>query len=120
MRMLARQHHPSPRIHWVADSLPDLSHVRRLGLSSDLILLSAVWMHVPPTARQRALRKLATLLAPNGRIAVSLRIGPADTARAMHEVTLQELMAMAQQFGLRLVRTDDSPDRLGRPAFHGQ
>jgi len=117
MRTLARQHHPSPRIHWVADSLPDLSHVRRLGLSFDLILLSAVWMHVPPAARQRALRKLATLLAPNGRIAVSLRIGPPDTARAMHEVTLPELMAMAQQFGLRLVRTADSPDRLGRPGI---
>nr|WP_308633612.1 class I SAM-dependent methyltransferase [Massilia sp. YIM B02443] len=117
MRMLARRHHPSPRIHWVADSLPDLAQVRRLGLTFDLILLSAVWMHVPPAARQRALRKLATLLSPNGRIAISLRIGPPDADRAMYEVTLPELTAMAQQFGLRLVRTDDSPDRLGRPGI---
>lgn len=114
MRTLARQRHPSPRIRWVADSLPDLAQVRRLGLGFDLILLSAVWMHVPPASRQRALRKLATLLSPNGRIAISLRIGPPDTDRAMYEVTLPELMAMAQQFGLRVVRTDDSPDRLGR------
>ncbi|MBQ5962933.1 bifunctional 2-polyprenyl-6-hydroxyphenol methylase/3-demethylubiquinol 3-O-methyltransferase UbiG [Massilia sp. ZL223] len=117
MRALARLRHPSPRIHWVADSLPDLAKVRRLGLTFDLILLSAVWMHVPPAARQRALRKLATLLSPNGRIAISLRIGPPDTDRAMYEVTLPELAAMAQQFGLRLVRTDDSPDRLGRPGI---
>jgi len=117
MRMLARQRHLSPRIHWVADSLPDLAQVRRLGLTFDLILLSAVWMHVPPTARQRALRKLATLLSPNGRIAISLRIGPPDTERAMYEVTLPELTAMAQQFGLRLVRADDSPDKLGRPGI---
>lgn len=117
MRTLARQRHPSPRIHWVADNLPDLAQVRRLGLSFDLILLSAVWMHVPPAARQRALRKLATLLSPNGRIAISLRIGPPDTDRAMYEVTLPELTAMAQQFGLRLVRTDDSPDKLGRPGI---
>ncbi|MCA1248369.1 methyltransferase domain-containing protein [Massilia sp. MS-15] len=117
MRTLARQRHPSPRIHWVADSLPDLAQVRRLGLTFDLILLSAVWMHVPPAARQRALRKLATLLSPNGRIAISLRIGPPDTDRAMYEVTLPELTAMAQQFGLRLVHTDDSPDRLGRPGI---
>jgi len=115
MRTLARQRHPSPRIHWVADSLPDLAQVRRLGLTFDLILLSAVWMHVPPASRQRALRKLATLLSPNGRIAISLRIGPPDTDRAMYEVTLSELTAMAQQFGLRLVRTAESPDRLGRP-----
>ncbi len=117
MRTLARRRHPSPRIHWLADSLPDLAQVRRLGFTFDLILLSAVWMHVPPASRQRALRKLATLLSPNGRIAISLRIGQPDTDRAMYEVTLPELTAMAQQFGLRLVRADDSPDRLGRPGI---
>lgn len=114
MRNRARQCHSSPRIHWIADSLPDLAQVRRLGLSFDLILLSAVWMHVPPASRQRALRKLATLLSPNGRIAISLRIGPPDTDRVMYEVTLPELAAIGQQFGLRLVHTHESPDRLGR------
>ena len=117
MRTFARRRHPSRRIHWLADSLPDLAQVRRLGLTFDLILLSAVWMHVPPASRQRALRKLTTLLSPNGRIAISLRIGPPDTDRAMYEVALPELTAMAQQFGLRLVRTDDSLDRLGRPGI---
>ena len=110
----ARQRHPSNRIHWLADSLPDLANVRRLGLSFDLILLSAVWMHIPPAARQRALRKLATLLAPKGRIAISLRLGPPDVERAMHEVSLPELISLAQQFGLRIVRTTDSEDKLGR------
>ncbi|MGO4478989.1 methyltransferase domain-containing protein [Massilia sp. 2TAF26] len=110
----ARKLHPSTRIHWVSDSLPDLANVRRLGLSFDLILLSAVWMHIPPAARQRSLRKLATLLAPKGRIAISLRLGRPDTERAMHEVSLPELASLAQQFGLRIVRTSDSHDKLGR------
>lgn len=110
----ARKLHPSTRIHWVSDSLPDLANVRRLGLSFDLILLSAVWMHIPPAARQRSLRKLATLLAPKGRIAISLRLGRPDTERAMHEVSLPELASLAQQFGLRVVRTSDSHDKLGR------
>lgn len=110
----ARRLHPSSRIHWLADSLPDLANVRRLGLSFDLILLSAVWMHVPPAARERALRKLATLLAPKGRIGISLRLGAPDTERAMHPVSLPELSNLALQFGLRLIRTTDSPDRLGR------
>ena len=110
----ARQLHPSSRIHWLSDGLPDLAKVRRLGLSFDLILLSAVWMHIPPESRQRALRKLATLLAPKGRIAISLRLGAPDTGRAMHAVSLQELSTLALQFGLRVVRTTDSPDRLGR------
>jgi SAM-dependent methyltransferase len=114
MRTHARALHPSPRIHWLSDSLPELAQVRRLGLTFDFILLSAVWMHVPPALRARALRKLATLLAPNGRIAISLRLGEPDTARAMHAVSLSELTALSQQFGLRLLHANDSEDRLGR------
>ncbi|MBD8532236.1 MULTISPECIES: methyltransferase domain-containing protein [unclassified Massilia] len=110
----ARRLHASNRIHWLSDSLPDLTRVRRLGLHFDLILLSAVWMHVPPATRQRALRKLATLLAPRGRIAISLRLGAPDSERAMHAVSPQELSSLALQFGLRVVRTTDSPDKLGR------
>ncbi|MGJ7918408.1 methyltransferase domain-containing protein [Massilia sp. LXY-6] len=110
----ARKLHPSSRIHWISDSLPDLANVRRLGLSVDFILLSAVWMHIPPAARQRSLRKLATLLAPKGRIAISLRLGTPDTERAMYEVSLPELSSLAQQFGLRVVHTTDSDDKLGR------
>jgi SAM-dependent methyltransferase len=110
----ARAKHTSSQIQWLSDSLPDLAKVRRLGLSFDLILLSAVWMHIPPSDRQRALRKLATLLAPKGRIAISLRLGAPDTERAMHEVSLPELAGVAQQFGLRIVHTSDSQDKLGR------
>ena len=110
----ARAKHTSGRIQWLSDSLPDLAKVRRLGLSFDLILLSAVWMHIPPSDRQRALRKLATLLAPKGRIAISLRLGAPDTERAMHEVSMPELAGLAQQFGLRIVHTSDSQDKLGR------
>jgi SAM-dependent methyltransferase len=110
----AREKHASSRIQWLSDSLPDLAKVRRLGLSFDLILLSAVWMHIPPSDRQRALRKLATLLAPKGRIAISLRLGAPDTERAMYEVSLPELAGLAQQFGLRIVHTSDSQDKLGR------
>jgi ubiquinone/menaquinone biosynthesis C-methylase UbiE len=112
----ARAKHTSSRIQWLSDSLPDLAKVRRLGLSFDLIVLSAVWMHIPPSDRQRALRKLATLLAPKGRIAISLRLGTPDTQRAMYEVSLPELAGLAQQFGLRIVHTSDSQDKLGRSA----
>jgi SAM-dependent methyltransferase len=99
MRMHARARHLSPRIHWLSDSLPEPAQVRRLDLTFDFILLSAVWMHVPPASRARALRKLATLLAPNSRIAISLRLGEPDAARAMHIVSLSELTALSQQFG---------------------
>lgn len=54
------------------------------------------------------------MLSPSGRIAISLRLGEPDTERAMHEVTLQELSSLSQQFGLRLIRATESADRLGR------
>ena len=114
MRARACALHPSNRINWINDSLPDLAQVRRLGLSFHLILLSAVWMHIAPSSRERALRKMATMLAPNGRIAISLRIGEPDPERAMYPVSLPELSALAQQFGLRLISATDSQDKLGR------
>jgi hypothetical protein len=54
------------------------------------------------------------MLSPNGRIAISLRIGEPDSARAMYEVSLHELSSLSQQFGLRLIRATESADRLGR------
>lgn len=114
MRARSRELHQSTRITWIDDSLPDLVQVRRLGLTYDLILLSAVWMHIAPSSRERALRKMATMLAPNGRIAISLRIGEPDTERAMYAVSLPELSSLAQQFGLRLICATDSQDKLGR------
>jgi SAM-dependent methyltransferase len=70
-----------PRIRWIDDRLPDLNVVHRLGLAFDVIMLSAVWMHVAPSARVRAFRKVSTLLKPGGVLLISLREGPSDPDR---------------------------------------
>ena len=114
MRERAKVLHGSPRIHWLDDSLPDLAHVRRLRLTFDFILLSAVWMHLPPASRARAMHELATMLAPGGRIVITLRLGAPDAERHIHAVSQAELSMLSQQFGLRLIRTTNSDDRLGR------
>jgi len=62
-------------VHWLQDSLPALDKITRLEISFDLILLSAVWMHVPASQRTRAIRKLANLLKPGGKIVISLKFG---------------------------------------------
>jgi SAM-dependent methyltransferase len=56
------------------DSLPGDDAVLRLGAAFDIILLSAVWMHVAPADRPRAFRNLVTLLKPDGMLVPSLRI----------------------------------------------
>src|SRR5690606_28964617 len=61
MREEAERRHPHPRIRWIDDRLPALARVARLGTAFDVILLSAVWMHVSPSDRARAFRKLINL-----------------------------------------------------------
>ena len=47
------------RVVWMNDALPDLRTLRARGRRFDLILLSAVWMHVAPKGRELAFRILS-------------------------------------------------------------
>ena len=87
MRAAAAQLHSESTVQWINDDLPALGTVTRSGLSFDLILLSAVWMHVPAGDRPRAFRKLINLLKPGGLIAITLRDGPVEPERGIHPVS---------------------------------
>ena len=110
----AQRLHTSPLIRWIADGLPGLDKVLQLGLSFDLILLSAVWMHVLPRDRARAFRKLVTLLKPGGCLAITLRHGPPEPDRGFHDVSLAEVEHLARAHGAFVESTSSSADRLGR------
>ena len=56
---LAKQNAAGLNIHWLNDALPELREVFGLQTKFDLILLSAVWMHIPLSERQRVFRKLS-------------------------------------------------------------
>ncbi len=99
---------------WLDDSLPDFQVTQRLGLSFDVILLSAVWMHLPPAERPRAFRKLITLLKPGGLLALTLRLGPAPPERAMFEVSEHEIETLAKNHGAFIERRVLSSDQGGR------
>lgn len=113
MRLLAQRLHPAASIEWKDSALPGLT-----GLPDseqyDVILLSAVWMHVQPKDRQAAFRRLAGLLAPGGRIYMTLRLGPADAERAIFPVSLAELEHLAQSERLTVSHLGQRPDLLGR------
>lgn len=114
IRERAQQYHPNPSIHWINDSLPELTHVQRQATKFDLILLSAVWMHIAPSSRQRAFRKLSSLLKPNGKMVISLRHGKSPDSRTMHAVSADELKQYAQQQGLTFKLLNNRNDQLGR------
>ena len=115
MRMVARERHTEPAIRWLPDSLPALHCTLETGLTFDVILLSAVWMHVTPSDRALAFRQLINLLKPGGLIALSLRHGPAEPLRAMHPVSADEIRRLARDHGAVVERCVTGDDHLGRP-----
>jgi SAM-dependent methyltransferase len=115
MRAEGRRRHSESPIRWLDDRLPDLHVVHGLGLGFDLILLSAVWMHVPEPVRPRAFRKLATLLKPGGILLLTLREGPSEPNREMWPARLSEIERFARTHGLAVLRSIAIPDQLGRP-----
>ncbi len=115
LRAEATRLHPDPRIRWAEGRLPALAEVHRLGLTFDMIWLSGVWMHVQPEDRARAMRKLAMLLKPGGRMVLTLRHGPPPEGRPMWPVDAHEVERLGLDHGLALrVATDRAEDRQGR------
>ena len=88
LRGAGKVRHDSPRIRWTDDRLPAIQKILRPQLSFDLIWLSAVWMHVPRSARTRAFRKLVSVLSAGGSMMVSLRLGPPPPRRTWVPICL--------------------------------
>jgi hypothetical protein len=92
--------HPSPRIEWIDDSLPDLRLLRARHEAFDAVMLSAVWMHLDERQRQDAMPTIASLTRVGGVLIMSLRHGPVPPGRRMFEVSAGETIAVAQTSGL--------------------
>ena len=105
-------------VTWLQDTLPALENTTKLEISFDLILLSAVWMHIPPSDRARAFRKLTNILKPGGQLVISLRHGHTDDERKnrnMYDVSADELKKLASEHGLFVkLETELDKDQLGR------
>ena len=109
-----------PRVVWMNDAMPDLRVLRALGRRFDLILLSAVWMHVAPKVRERAFRILSELLSPSGLLVFTLRRGgdaAENTVRGFHDTSAEELIGFANRRAVALRSHSTQPD-LTRPGIH--
>ncbi len=107
-----------PGINWLDDSLPALSAVCKLNLTFDLILVSAVWMHVAPGERSRAFRKLTNLLKPGGLLVITFRNQPFDDGRDFHATSPEELKHYAREHLLECVKEVGQADHLGRASVN--
>jgi SAM-dependent methyltransferase len=121
LRRLGQKRHRGLGIAWKEGCLPGLSTLNDPAARFDLILLSAVWMHVPPAQRPSALARLAPLLAAGGLMVVTLRHGPSPVDRSMHPVCAAELVALAEPCGLdEWLVSDLQADLQGRQTVQWQ
>lgn len=116
LRQLAEETTKDLAVQWVEDSLPELSRVHSPDQRFHLILVSAVWMHLPPSQRHDAFSRLTDLLAPSGVMVITLRHGPEDGERTFHKTSRGELEELARTKDLTTLSTNDllQRDRLGR------
>ncbi|MBI2737401.1 MAG: class I SAM-dependent methyltransferase [Rhodospirillales bacterium] len=115
LRSEAQRLHPQP-IAWIDDSLPDLDRVHALGQRYDVVMFTAVWMHLDQAQRERAMARVAPLVRPDGLMALSLRHGPVPAGRRMFEVSAEETCELAARHGLAAIHRSKGPATLGGPA----
>ncbi|MFI6180574.1 class I SAM-dependent methyltransferase [Nonomuraea sp. NPDC051191] len=114
LRALGKALHADEDLEWIDDALPDLAELRSTGRRFDLILLTAVWMHLDEQQRSVSMPKLTNLLATGGRVLLSLRHGPVPGGRRMFPVSAQETIDLARANGLELIHFAQRVDPHGR------
>jgi SAM-dependent methyltransferase len=107
--------HPSSMIEWLDDSLPDLTVVRAHKEEFDLVMLTAVWMHLDAAQRQLAMPNISVLVRNGGVVIMSLRYGPIPPGRRMFEVSGQETIALAQSASLFCILNREAEASLRQP-----
>ena len=96
----AKTQHAGFGIQWLPDRLPELGMLRELQETYDLVLLSAVWMHLDAVEREEAMNNLAALLHLGSTVVMSLRHGPVPKGRVMYDVGADETIKLAELYGL--------------------
>lgn len=102
--------HTGKEVVWLDDRLPDLRQLSKLNTKFDVILVSAVWMHIPSNLRKKALNALVNHLKNSGVIVISLRHGLFNDGRESYSVSVEELTEQASDFNLALVDVFNGED----------
>lgn len=103
-RAAGQRLHPDQGIVWKEDRLPSLAAIRAQGGQFDMLMLGGVWHHLSSLERTAAWRSLLELMAPGAVIILSLRHGPGPTGRRVFAVADDEIVTMAHDTGVSLLR----------------
>ncbi len=98
----ARTKYSSQRIKWVRGSLPGLDCLQGLK-PFDFILIDGVMHHLDPGAQMATIERIADLLEPSGKCAISLRNGPPGMGTYVHPTNCQLTTEHAEALGLKCI-----------------
>lgn len=102
-------------ITWLQDSLPHLEKSKQLKAKFDLILLSAVWMHLSCEERKLSMQNMSSLLNTGGKLVITLRHGEFSDDRVAYPLSAEAVIKLASANGLhKLLLSELNPDQLGR------
>jgi SAM-dependent methyltransferase len=99
-------------VTWHDDSLPQLTQIK--DKTFDIILISAVWMHLSPEEQSQSIKTISTLLNVDGYLIITLRHGNFSDARTAFELHAKRTIAEAKQHGLALILSEYEGDKLSR------
>lgn len=112
----ARTEKAHPRVRYVQDMLPELDRTRATegARSFDLVVLSAVWMHLQPPEREVLMTHIAAMANKDALVYISLRHGDVPADRPMFPNGADEVARLARRHGARFERIGGDDDRQGR------
>ena len=100
------------KVKWICDELPHLNDIS--GATFDLILVSALWMHLNANQQLISLKRLYSLLSDNSVLIITLRHGTFDDNRVAYNVDKARLIDEANSLGLKLLHQNSELDQLNR------
>ncbi|MCC8393170.1 class I SAM-dependent methyltransferase [Paraburkholderia sp. MMS20-SJTR3] len=103
LRAAAINFYSTSSVVWLDDSLPELRLVRERANTFNVVMVTAVWMHLDEVQRCRAMGTISDLLVDGGLVIMSLRHGPFPKGRRMFDVSAEDTIELAAAHGLHLL-----------------
>ncbi|ASK28617.1 SAM-dependent methyltransferase [Chryseobacterium sp. T16E-39] len=100
-RTLGKELFPDSTIEWLDDSLPELTTLKNSDILFDFVLASGIWHHLAPEEQYLSISKIASLTAPNGIFALTLRNGPAGVGSHIYDTNGEKTIRHAEQLGFK-------------------
>lgn len=85
-------------IQWFNEGIPEMFFSNQYTYIFHLILISGVWMHIPPEDREESFRKLSELLSSSGMMVFKIRYGPSTYDELFFDVNKDEILDFALKY----------------------